>query len=427
VAAAGLDRLGMDPESQENLNAAVRDTQLRVLVLSRNYPNNVMDLLGLWVQGLVRQSATFCELKVISPVPYCPPLPGLPENYARFRRVERRRWDGNVESLHPRFVLGPGYSTHTVEWVLYLAAVRPVVQALRADFPFDLIHAHFTYPDGVVAAHLARQYVVPLVITEHNPWGPWMTRYPSVCRRAMDAARQSASFIVVSEYVRRTVEQFAGTMPNLSVIPCGVDGSVFTIPAAPPTRDPNQILFVGAIRHVKGVDLLLRALRLLHDRGRETRLVIVGEAFYGSYQQDERRLKTLVEELGLGDVVRFVGKQVPPELVQTMQKSAVLVLPSRAESLGMVLVEALACGTPVVATRCGGPEEIVNERVGVLVQPEDPEALARGLEQVLDRAWTHDPLGLRAHALKTFGLESVGNRLRRVYEAAVRREAHLPA
>src|SRR6185503_11663756 len=118
-------------------------------------------------------------------------------------------------------------------------------------------HAHFTYPDGVVAAHLARRYDVPLVITEHNPWTPWMNDYPSVGRRAVRAAKQSACHIVVSDYVRRTVEEFTGNTGNLAVIPCGVDESEFLLRARDQARDPNQILFVGAIRPVKGVDILL--------------------------------------------------------------------------------------------------------------------------------------------------------------------------
>jgi glycosyltransferase involved in cell wall biosynthesis len=393
---------------------------LRVLVLSRSYPNNVTDLLGLWVRSLVRQSATFCQVKVVSPVPYCPPVPGLPENYARFRRVERSRWEARIESLPPRFLAGPGYSTHSIEWLLYFLAIRSTVDRLRRDFHFDLIHAHFTYPDGVVAARLGRRYGVPVVITEQNPWGPWMDKYASVRRRAIRAARQSTCHIAISESVRRTIEQYTGTMENLVVIPDGVDAFQFTLPGEAQKRKPNQILFVGAIRPVKGVDVLFRAMRLLADRSAQVELVVVGEAFYGAYRREEIRLKKMVSDLSLDDRIRFAGKQTPSELVRSMQESAALVLPSRAESFGMVLVEALACGTPVVATRCGGPEDIVDDQVGQLVPIEDPEALANAIERVLARRELFDPVRLRAHALAKFGLESVGERLKHVYHEAVR-------
>jgi glycosyltransferase involved in cell wall biosynthesis len=390
---------------------------LRVLVLSRAYPNNVTELQGLWVQRLVRQSARFCELKVVSPVAYCPPLPGMPENYSRFRRVMRRRWDGPVEVFHPRLLLGPGQTTYTMEWLLYYVAVRKTVRHLRRDFSFDLIHAHFTYPDGVVAAHLGRRYGVPVVITEQNIWGPWMNQWSGVRKRAIWAAQQSACHMAISRSVRSTIESFAGKMENLIVIPNGVDGSEFSLPANQNGRVPDQIVFVGAVRPVKGVDVLLEAMRLLVDRGRRLNLVLIGEAFFGAYRQEELRLKQMVSELKLLDRVRFAGKQPLRELVRYMRQSAALVLPSRAESLGMVLVEALACGAPVVATRCGGPEDIVNDRVGVLVRPGDPAALAHGIEHVLDHHY--DPAILRAHALENFGLESVGRRLSEVYHDAV--------
>ena len=330
------------------------------------------------------------------------------------------RWDGPVEVFHPRFAVGPGYLTHKIEWLLYYAGIRKTVQRIRRDFPFDLIHAHFTYPDGVVAAHLGRRYGVPVVITEQNPWGPWMNEYASVRKRAIWAARQSACHIAISKSVKSTIEHFAGKMENLVVIPDGVDGTEFSLPADQSGRIPNQIVFVGAVRPVKGADILLRAMRMLADSGRDVNLIFIGEAFFGTYRQEELRLQRMVGELNLKDRVRFAGKQPLSELVRFMQQSAALVLPSRAESLGMVLVEALACGTPVVATRCGGPEDIVNERVGVLVPPEDPEALACGIEHILDHPADYEPSKLRAHALENFGQESVGRRLSEVYQNAVR-------
>lgn len=390
-----------------------------VLVLSKNYPNDVFDVLGLWVENLVRYSAKFCEPKVISPVPYCPPIPGMPEYYARLRSIPRRCLTNGIDAFHPRMLVGPGNSLYSLESRAYYWAVRRIAKGLRRDFPFDLIHAHFTYPDGVAAVRLGKQFGVPVIITEHVPWGPWTYHNAFVRGESLKAVEECSFHIAVSGSVRESVALVVGATDKLRVIPVGVDGTVFTKCEDGFQPHPNQILFVGAIRPVKGVDVLLRAIRLLADSGRNVTLAVVGESYFRSYQREYDRLQQLVDDLQLRSRVNFVGKRRPPELVHCIQESAVLVLPSRAESFGMVLVEALACGRPVVATRCGGPEDIVSEEVGVLVPPGDPAALAAGITQVLDRRSEYDPAKLRAYALERFGLESVGKRLQGLYAEAL--------
>lgn len=393
----------------------------RVLVLSKSYPNPVFDVLGLWVEGLVRHSANFCEPRVISPVQYCPPLPGLPDYYTRLRTIPRKRHLNGIEVWHPRFFTGPGYSLHSIESIAYYLAVRALTQRLRREFPFDLIHAHFTYPDGVVAVRLGKRFGVPVIITEQNPWGAWVDENAIVRRQSVWAARECTFHIAISRAVRDSITRLAGESEKLRVIPDAVDGSIFTLPEKECPKIPNQIVFVGAIRPVKGVDVLLNSLRLLADWGRDVRLVLVGESYFKGYQKEYARLQQMARDLGLADRVRFVGKQPLPELVRCVQESSLLVLPSRAESFGMVLVEALACGTPVVATRCGGPEDIVTQTTGVLVPREDPKALARGIAEVLDRRDAYDPSRLRAHAIDRFGMESVGRRLANLYRETLDR------
>src|SRR5207249_2955415 len=128
-------------------------------------------------------------------------LPAL-AYYARFRQVSRSRRDDGVEVLHPRFLSGPGYSLHNLEALTYALAAVPAVHSLRRRFPFDLIHAHFGYPDGVVACALGRKHGVPVVITEHAPWVPWMERYPLVRAQAAWAARTCSAHVAVSQYLR---------------------------------------------------------------------------------------------------------------------------------------------------------------------------------------------------------------------------------
>src|SRR5689334_6423940 len=165
----------------------------RVLVLSRSYPNNVLWLHGLWARQLVRGSLSICEPKVVSPVPWCPPLPRLPSYYRSFRRVDRRASDDGIEVMHPRFLVGRGLSLRSVEGLTYYAALLRHVERLRKRFQFDLVHAHFTYPDGVAAALIGRRFGVPVVITEHAPWGRWVDDAPLVRRQMVWASRQAAA------------------------------------------------------------------------------------------------------------------------------------------------------------------------------------------------------------------------------------------
>jgi teichuronic acid biosynthesis glycosyltransferase TuaC len=390
----------------------------KVLVLSRNYPNNVIKIMGLWVEGLVRHLGKSCEVKVIAPVPYCPPLPGFPR-FSRFRSVQRQRWADGIEVFHPRFLTGPGSSLHSLESTAYDLAVRRLVRRLRRRFPFDLVHAHFVYPDGVVAARIARRYGVPLVITEQVPWRPWMDDYPLVRRQGLRVMRESAFQVAISRSVRDSITHFTGELPNLRVIPDGVDGSIFRLPHEGVRPLRNQVLFVGVVRPLKGVDILLRAMRLLVDRGSPAKLLLVGGTFYPTYRREHERLRQLASELALAGHVDFAGEKPLPELVQHMQESALLVLPSRVESFGAVLVEALACGTPVVATRSGGPEDIVTEQVGVLVPPENPEALAAAIQQVLNHRSCYDPTRLRAYALERFSWDRIAHQVVQLYHQAI--------
>jgi len=395
--------------------------RLRVLFLSKSFPNKVFDVLGLWVENLVRHSVSFCEPKVISPVQYCPPLPGLPDYYARLRNIPLHCSRDGVEVFYPRYLVGPGYSLRAIEWATYYLAARRQADHLRQEFPFELIHAHFTYPDGCAAVRLGRRFQVPVIITEHVPWGPWMDRSAIVLRQAIRAVRECTLLVAVSTSVRDSILGVVSAPQKMRVIPNAVDGTIFTLPPRGQRPKDNQVLFVGAIRPVKGVDILLRAMRLLVESRRDVHLLLVGESFFKNYRREDERIRRMVQELNLEGRVQFVGKRRPPELVRYVQESSVLVLPSRAESFGMVLVEALACGTPVVATRCGGPEDIVNDQVGVLVPPEDPEALAAGIAHVLDKRRSYNPAVLRSYALQQFGLDSVGSRLKTLYAEALDR------
>jgi glycosyltransferase involved in cell wall biosynthesis len=274
------------------------------------------------------------------------------------------------------------------------------------------------YPEGAIAHRLSERYGVPFLVSEHAPWTETWFASKRVRREALAAAHAASALLPVSASVRDTMASYGVEGDHVRVVPVGVDGDVFRL-RPHVSRQRNQILYVGWINYIKGVDVLLEAMALLKGRGESVRLVLVGGAAFRTTRIKEERLRSLAVTLGLGDRVSFVGHKSHSEVARHMAESAAVVLPSRAESFGAVLVEALACGTPVVATACGGPEDIVRESVGVLVPPEDPQALADGITDVLRQPERFEPEALRQYALSHFSWEATVGMIEGEYARAL--------
>ena len=387
----------------------------RVLVLARNYPNNVLPTLGLWTQRLVLASTRSAHPTVISPVPYAPPL--LPvEAFAKFRRVVSHRREMTYDVFHPRVPIPPGFAFHRYEAALWWPWIRRLADRLHAEQRFDLVHAHFMFPDGVVGARLARRFGIPAVVTEHTDWQQTFDAQPAIKAQVLEALPRIRMVLPVSPSLRRGITEMADNRVEIRVLPNVVDETIFSPPEAETTRDLHQLLFVGLIRQVKGLDVLIRALAALAPRRSRIHLLVIGGSFYRSYQRDEEAVRRLAAELGVSERIRFVGQCTPAEVAASMRRSALLVVPSRRETFSAVTVEALACGIPVVATRCGGPEEIMGPGSGRLVPVEDPIALAAAIEEVLDHRSSYDPLLLHREMVARFGTAAIGRQIEAIYD-----------
>ncbi len=387
----------------------------RILVVARNYPNNVLPTLGLWTQRLVLASTRSADPTVISPVPYAPPL--LPvDSFTKFRRVVSPRRDADYEVFHPRVPMPPGSALHQWEAALAWPFIRRLADRLHTQRRVDLIHAHFMYPDGVVAARLGRRLGVPVVVTEQTAWGRTFAVHPGVKTQVLRALPHVRLVLPVGTTLLRDIQGQVGDLVECRVLPNVVDEATFTPAEIEGAWDPDQLLFVGLIRHVKGLDILVRAFATLAAKRPRLRLLVVGGAFYRGYQKDEEEVRRLVDELGVRERVRFAGEARPAQVVAAMRASAVLVVPSRRETFSAVTAEALACGTPVVATRCGGPEEILTPETGRLARVEDPLDLAAAIEHVLDRRSTYDPRVLHQDVVARFGLAAIGRQIEAIYD-----------
>ena len=385
----------------------------RVLVLARNYPNNAFPTLGLWTERLVAASRMVADPTVVAPVPYAPPLvPGA--SVRRFRSVERQSTRDGVPVHHPRVAAGPGQLLHALDARLAYPTIRNAIIDLHRASPFDVIHAHFIYPEGVIASRVGAELGVQVVSSEHAMWRPWLDRHASVRRQVERALPRIARITAVSESLRASITGLFGDAVPVDIIPNVVDERIFAAPGPAEPRDPNHLLFVGLRRHVQVIDVLVRALGHLLPEHPDLHLTVAGGSFYRAYERDAAGVRDLVRALGLTGRVRFLGEVPPNDVAALMRRSALLVVPSRRETFSLVTAEALASGTPVVATRCGGPEEILTEETGQLTEVDDAAALAIAIESTLSRSY--DRGALRRYAVERFGSDAAADRLGRLYE-----------
>lgn len=394
---------------------------MHVLVISRNYPNRVFPHLGLWVQRQTAELAKTCRMTVFAPIPYCPPGP-LPAGFAKFRRIEAMRLDGDIAVHYPRFLVGPGNTTYAFDARSYVLGMRRKLAAVHADTPVDLVHAHFTYPEGAAALALGRRLGVPVVVTEHNLWRPWMDELPRVRRQALRAIDRAAAVVAVSRAAHMNMEAVARRSIPARIVPIGVDGATFAQKLVA-DGSANRLLYVGWLNRIKGVDVLLRALALLAERRPEVRLTLIGGSAYRNANRREQSIHDLVAELCLGSHVEFLGPRPEADVARAMREADVLVVPSRRESCGSVILEALASGTPVVTTRSGGPEDIVNDDVGRVVQSDNPAALAAAIEQVLAERSHYEPARLRDYALGRYSWSRLAAQYLAIYRHAIAGDA----
>jgi glycosyltransferase involved in cell wall biosynthesis len=292
----------------------------------------------------------------------------------------------------------------------------------------DLIHAHISYPGGWVAMQLGREYSIPYVLTEHM--GPFPLPYFGSRRKALASNQREPlnellreplanadATIAVSPTLAAEIEAYG--LPRPRFIPNLVDERKYR--ATPPRTDETfTFLSMGTMIESKGFGDLLDAISMLlqrlapRDRDR-VRFRIAGDGPMENFYRQR------AHDLGLGPWLTWMGLLSSDRAHEEFQSCDCYVLPSWRESFGIVLVESFACGRPVIATRCGGPEAIVNDTNGLLIGVRDVEALARSLETMLHRARTYDPQVLRADFMARYSRAAVVRELDSVYEEVLAR------
>ncbi len=374
--------------------------RLRVLTVTCSYPNPCEPGYSPFVRARLQRLAELADVRVMAPVPLIDwgnPKGRLWQSFS----IPGRRRDGPIEVLHPKWAYPPGGTPVNVA-CLFARLVAPVRRLCRRP-GVDVIDSHFLYPDGVAAVWLARAVRRPCVVTLR---GNEMANAEHPLRRRLMrwAAAKATALIAVSGELHRFAVSLGAPPERVRTVPNGVDTSRFYPRDRRACRErfslaPEEkvILSAGALIPRKGHHFVVQALGALARRGLDATLLIAGEENRDG--RFEKQIRRTVAETGVGARVRFLGFLDHDALAAAMSAADVLCLASSAEGWPNVVHEALACGTPVVATRVGAvPEMIPSGDYGLVVTPGSQTELELALEEALRREWDREEISRHGRA-----------------------------
>ena len=361
---------------------------VRTLLFSTLYPSAERPTHGIFVETRLRELLKTGEVqtRVVAPVPWFPSKHERWGDFARLARTSRNELRHGIEVTHPRYLVVPKLGMTVAPFLLALAARPALLKILEQGFDFDVIDAHYYYPDGVAAALLAQWFGKPLSITAR---GTDLNLIPQhTLPRAMIrwASRRADASIGVCSALMNVLRDWNDVEPaRLHVMRNGVDLQRFRPLSQPAMRAElglprgPVVLSVGHLIERKGHHLAIEALAALQASHPDARLVILGEG------EERERLWKLSLQLGVSQRVQLMGAVPNEQLARWYSAADVLVLASSREGWANVLLEAMACGTPVAATKIWGtPEVVTTDAVGLLVSERSGQALAGALQVLLD-------------------------------------------
>lgn len=347
---------------------------MKILTFSTLYPNAARPNHGIFVETRLRHliASGKVEARVVAPVPWFPFTHERFGTYASYARAPRKECRHGIEVLHPRYPLVPKVGM-TMTPALLANAVKPVIQRIIDDgYDFDLLDAHYFYPDGIAAVMLARHFKKPVVITARGTDINLIPRFNLPRRMILWAADKAQGLVTVCEALKNEMVGL-GIAPD-KVVPLrnGVDLQLFQpLDRTGMRKDLNlqgfTLLSVGLLDPRKAHDLTISALPLLPD----VSLLIAGTG------PELNNLQQLAKNLNVADRVRFLGGLPHSELRKYYSAADALVLASSREGWANVLLESMACGTPVVASNVWGtPEVVAAPEAGVLMRSRTPQGIA---------------------------------------------------
>jgi glycosyltransferase involved in cell wall biosynthesis len=354
---------------------------MRILALTNLYPNPHQPLRASFNRQLFRAVGKQAPLQVISPIAWIDELAAR-RTRDKLPRDRRVTLDGLIVD-HPRYLYPPKLFRY---WYgsFFRASVRRTFARALDDFRPDIVFAPWAYPDGWAAVELGHAAGLPVVVKVHGSDVRVLTRVFGRRRRTEEALQRADGVIAVSKELRGQMIDLGVNPDKVHVAYSGVDLQLFHPGSQSEARarlglpeKASILLFIGNLVPVKGIDFLIDACARLSRSGVQFRCYVIGQG------PSRPALLRQIQMWRLGDHVQFVGPRPHDQLPDWFRAASVFVLPSRSEGLPTVLLEALASGTPFVASRVGGIPELSHLGRCRLVRPGDPAKLAEAIGSML--------------------------------------------
>jgi teichuronic acid biosynthesis glycosyltransferase TuaC len=389
---------------------------MKVLIFTSLYPNNIWPNQGVFIKERMTHFAKLdeCDVKVIAPVPY---FPAFKLNWRwQFSQVAPLEVRDGIEVYHPRYFMTPKVGMNLYGLIMFLS-VLSAVRKVQRNFDFDLIDAHFIYPDGFAAVLLGQFLRKPVVVSARGSDINRYSTFPIIRRLLLYTLSRADGVIAVSKALKEAMVQLGIAGRKISVIPNGVDMEKFRALSKSEARkklglpmDGKLILSVGHLTANKGFDLLIKAMTILFKRYPRTNicLMIVGE---GAFRKE---LEKMVSALDLDRHVILTGAVLHEQLFLWYSAADLFCLASEMEGWPNVILESFACGTPVVATSAGGIPEIVrSDKIGLLTE-RDELKIAKAIGIALEKPWRSNDL---LEYAKEYTWEHTAWTIRNIFEA----------
>jgi teichuronic acid biosynthesis glycosyltransferase TuaC len=361
---------------------------MRILAFSSCFPSARDPVRGVFVLRRLCALARLADLEVVHPVGW---FPGYQPHVLR-TDSPRERIEG-LTVYRQRFFYFPRFLKR-FDGRFYARGIKRWVRAYCETNRLDLLDAHFEWPDGVGVSYLARELGLPYTVTLRGTINP---RYQVACFRGRlsDALRHAAAVISVSKAMAEIAVELGADSSRVHVIPNGVDADRFNIvPQAEARRrlglprDVRLLVSVASLNHEKGHEDVIEALTRLPL---QVRLAIIGSSVDGGAYM--LKLKRLAAACGLSERLIFAGQQSPETVANYFNAADVSVLASHREGCPNVVLESLACGTPIVATAVGAVPDLVEQgKNGLIVPIKNPKALSEALAASLATSWSREVL-----------------------------------